>query len=161
MRILRTMLRVGDLDKSLHLFVLITVVTTFSVFAVAEELLRTTTTWEGDEIVYPEGKAEVTSVKLRIAAGQTTPFHCHPVPTMGYVLKGTIEVETSSGKKTILKEGDSAIEVMRTLHRGRAVNGPVEIIVFYAGAESIPTTVMPADDPDFKYCDNPSEEHVK
>lgn len=122
----------------------------------AEEVLRTSTTWEGGEIVYPEGKAEITVFKLKLAAGQTSPFHCHPVPTMGYVLQGTIEVETIDGKKTILKEGDSAIEVMRTVHRGRAVDGPVEIIVFYAGAESVPTTVSPENDPEFKYC-NPTK----
>ncbi len=82
------------------------------------------------------------------------PFHCHPVPTMGYVLKGVAEVQTSSGKTITLKEGDSVVEVMRTVHRGRAIQGPVEILVFYAGAVGVPTTVMPGDDPDGVYCDS-------
>lgn len=119
----------------------------------AEELLQTTTTWEGGEIAYPQGKAEITSAKLVIEKGKTTAFHCHPVPTMGYVLHGQVEVETSSGKRLLLGEGDSVVEVMRTLHRGTAVDGPVEILVFYAGSEATPNTVLPADDPGGKYCD--------
>lgn len=41
---------------------------------------------------------------------------------------------------------------MRTVHKGRAVNGTVEIIVFYAGAKGIPTTVLPENDPDHEFC---------
>lgn len=119
----------------------------------AEELLRTTTTWEGGELVYPEGKPEVTSYKLTIPEGKPTAFHCHPVPTLGYILKGSVEVETKAGKKIIFNEGDSAVEVLRTLHRGKAIDGPVEIVVFYAGATSIPNTVLPENDPDSLYCD--------
>ena len=53
----------------------------------AEELLRTEQTWEGADIEYPTGTPEVTSIKLNIAEGELTPFHCHPVPTIGYVLQ--------------------------------------------------------------------------
>ena len=71
---------------------------------------------------------------------------------MGYILKGQVEVETKDGKKVILSEGESAVEVMRTLHRGRAIDGPVEIIVFYAGAKDFPTTVLPENDPNHEHC---------
>ena len=118
----------------------------------SEELLKTTSTWEGGEIAYPEGKPEITSFKLKIAAGEISKFHCHPVPTLGYILEGDVEVETKSGKKTILKEGESAVEVFRTVHRGRAVGGPVEIVVFYAGATNVPNTVLPENDPEHIYC---------
>lgn len=117
------------------------------------ELLRTTTTWEGGTIAYPEGQPEVTSVVLEIAHGQTTAFHCHPVPTLGYIRRGTVRVETTAGKTIVLRQGDSAVEVMRTLHRGTALDGPVEIVVFYAGAVGVPNTVVPANDPQGHYCD--------
>ena len=117
------------------------------------ELLRASKTWQGGDIVYPEGSPVITSVKLKIAEGEATPFHCHPVPTLGYILKGKVEVETKSGRKTVFSEGESAVEVLRTLHRGRAIEGPVEIIVFYVGASEIPHTVLPEDDPDARYCD--------
>ena len=124
-----------------------------SVFALAqpEPLLQTTTTWEGGEIIYPDGDAEVTAVILRIDEGDTPPFHCHPVPTLGYVINGVVEVETRDGKKRRISKGESVVEVMNTVHRGTAVEAPVEIIVFYAGARGVPTTVLPADDPDNTY----------
>lgn len=71
----------------------------------AEELLRTEKTWEGADIKYPPGASEVTSIKLNIAEGECTPFHCHPGPTIGYVLHGNLEVETKKGKKKMLHEG--------------------------------------------------------
>lgn len=62
---------------------------------------------------------------------------------MGYLLNGTLEVETERGDNVRLEQGSSLVEVMNTLHRGIAIGGPVDIIVFYAGAEGIPTTVLP------------------
>ncbi|MDB4529242.1 cupin domain-containing protein, partial [Pseudomonadales bacterium] len=101
----------------------------------------------------PTGTPEVTSIKLNIAEGELTPFHCHPVPTVGYVLQGDLEVETKDGKKKMLHKGESVVEVLRTVHRGRAVGGPVEIVVFYIGVASMPHTVLPENDPDHEYCD--------
>ena len=121
--------------------------------AMAEPLLQSGTSWDGGAIAYPDGKPQVTAKILRLEEGKAAPFHCHPVPTMGYVISGTAEVETSAGKKIVIDPGQPLVEVMRTVHRGVALDGPVEIMVFYAGAEGIPTTVLPADDPEGKYCD--------
>jgi quercetin dioxygenase-like cupin family protein len=112
----------------------------------ADILLETQTSWDGGDLTYPMGKAQVTSVILHIEPGDEPPFHCHPVPTMGYVLRGTLEVETERGDTRRIGEGSAMVEVMNTLHRGRAVGGPVDIIVFYAGAEGVPTTVLPGSD---------------
>jgi quercetin dioxygenase-like cupin family protein len=121
-------------------------------WAVAEERLKTQTSWDGGIIYYPQGQVEITSVKLHIEENQVTKFHCHPVPTLGYILKGDLVVETKDGNKITLKEGESIVEVMRTIHRGRAINGPVEIIVFYAGSTTMPNTVLPENDLDREYC---------
>ncbi len=91
----------------------------------AEVLLETRTSLDGGDLAYPAGKAQVTSVMLHIEPGEEPPFHCHPVPTMGYVLRGTVEVETAGGKIRRFVEGNAVVEVMNTLHRGRAVDGPV------------------------------------
>lgn len=120
--------------------------------AAAEPLLETTTDWQGGKLAYPAGDAKVTSIILRMEGEEPAPFHCHPVPTMGYVLSGEAEVETRDGRTLRLKQGDALVEVMRTVHRGRAIGGPVEIVVFYAGAEGVPVTVRPEDDPDHSYC---------
>ncbi|MDX1692884.1 MAG: cupin domain-containing protein [Ketobacteraceae bacterium] len=119
----------------------------------AEQILQTGTAWDGGKIAYPDGDPEVTAIILRLDKEQISKFHCHPVPTLGYVLKGTVEVETREGKTVRLSEGDAAVEVMRTLHRGKAVDGPVEILVFYAGAEGIPTTVLPDTEAAKIHCD--------
>ena len=118
----------------------------------AEILLKTTSTWAGGEIIYPSGEAEITSIKLNIEEGKVTPFHCHPVPTLGYILSGKVEVELKTGKTMTFHEGDSVVEGFKTVHRGRAVGGPVEILVFYAGSTTVPNTVLSEDDLTHKFC---------
>lgn len=119
----------------------------------AEQLLETQTSWDGGALAYPQGPVEITSFVLRLEEGDQPKFHCHPVPTMGYVLSGSIRVETSNGKTAEFTAGQSVVEVMRTVHRGTAVDGPVEIIVFYAGTPDLPNTVFPDDDAANQYCE--------
>ncbi|QFU76038.1 cupin domain-containing protein [Halioglobus maricola] len=131
---------------------LLTALCLVSPLATAEPILKATTSWDEGAIAYPQGQAEITSIILRIEEGQEPPFHCHPVPTMGYMLKGKIRVDTKEGKSVELSAGDPLVEVMNTVHRGVALEGPAEIVVFYAGAEGVPVTVKPEDDPNGKYC---------
>lgn len=126
---------------TIALSLLATILTTTTGYC-ADVLLETQTSWDGGELTYPEGEAQITSALLHIEPGVEPPFHCHPVPTMGYILRGTLEVETSEGKSQRFEQGSSVVEVMKTSHRGRAVDGPVEVIVFYAGAVGVPTTVL-------------------
>ncbi|MCV6636669.1 cupin domain-containing protein [Candidatus Albibeggiatoa sp. nov. NOAA] len=123
-----------------------------SSWTVATELLKTQTSWDNGEVEYPEGQLQITSLKLAIKQGEDMPFHCHPVPTMGYVLKGELEVETKQGLKKTFKQGESVVEVMRTLHRGKAIDGDVEVVVFYAGAVSMPNTILETDHESKDYC---------
>ena len=134
-------MKLRSIISALSLFAL----TTGTVYG-ADILLETQTSWDGGDFAYPTGDAQVTSVILHIEPGDEPPFHCHPVPTMGYVLRGTLEVETERGDTRRIGEGSAMVEVMNTLHRGRTVGGPVDIIVFYAGAEGVPTTVLPGSD---------------
>lgn len=108
----------------------------------AADLLETTTSWDGGAIAYPEGQARITSFILHARDGQPAPFHCHPVPTMGYVLSGTVLVETVDGRQFTVEQGQSMVEVMKTLHRGQGLNGDADILVFYAGSTELPNTVM-------------------
>ena len=118
----------------------------------AEKLLKTQTSWDGREFYYPEGPAEITSAKFRIGENQVTQFHCHPVPTLAYVLKGKVEVETKHGEKMTFNEGESFVEVMNTVHRGRAIEGAVEIIVFYAGSPALSNTTIVGNDASQESC---------
>jgi quercetin dioxygenase-like cupin family protein len=99
------------------------------------QLLKTTTSWNGAPIKYPEGQAEVTSLMVEIAPGGETRWHEHPVPSFGYLLEGSLEVSLVDGKKKLLKPGEALAEVIATAHNGRNVGTtPVKLIVFYAGA---------------------------
>ena len=108
-----------------------------------KELLKTTTSWNGGSFAYPQGKAEITIVNIRLAEGQSAPMHCHPIPTAGYILEGSIEVNLKSGESQIFKKGDAVMEVSHTIHSGKAIGGPVELLVFYAGAVGTPHTELP------------------
>ena len=98
-------------------------------------LLKTTTSWDGTPIVYPQGQAEVTALIVEIAAGAETGWHEHPVPSFAYVLEGTLEVTRSTGATKLLHAGDTLAEVVSTLHSGRAMEGKsVKLLVLYTGA---------------------------
>ncbi len=120
--------------------------------AAKELLLETRTSWDGGALAYPQGPVQISSFILRLEEGDQPKFHCHPVPTMGYVLKGRVRVETRDGNTETFQAGQSVVEVMRTMHRGTAVDGPVEIIVFYAGSAGLPNTVFPEDAAAARYC---------
>jgi len=108
-----------------------------------KEILRTTTSWDGDSINYPEGSPEITVLTIDMPAGFDTGFHCHPVPNLAYMLEGEIEVEVFNGPKIIFKKGDAFEEVIHTWHKGRVLKGPAIIVVFYVGEVDTKITIKP------------------
>lgn len=98
-------------------------------------LLKTTSSWDGQPIVYPAGQAEVTGMLIEIAPGGETSWHLHPVPSFCMVLAGELEVQLKNGELKQLKSGDAFAEVTNTLHHGRNVGAvPVKLLVFYTGS---------------------------
>lgn len=107
-----------------------------------KQLLKTTRTWSGAPIVYPEGIAEITGVIVEIAPGGATGWHAHPGPSFGFVLEGVLEVKLRSGAVKRIRAGEALAEVIDTQHNGRNVGeGPVKLIVFYAGVQGQPISV--------------------
>lgn len=105
-------------------------------------ILKTTQSWDGKPIVYPEGQAEITGLLVEIAPGGEAGWHEHPVPSFGMVLEGTLEITQKNGQVKRLQAGEALAEVVSTLHNGRSVGKqPVKIIVFYAGATGKALTV--------------------
>jgi len=99
------------------------------------QILKTTSSWNGNPLVYPEGQAEITGLLVEILPGAETGWHEHSVPSFGIVLEGTLEVTLKSGEVKRLQSGDALAEVVDTLHNGRNIsNQRVKIIVFYTGA---------------------------
>ena len=104
-------------------------------------LLKTSTSWDGKPLVYPQGQAEVTALIVEIMAGGQTGWHEHSVPSFAYVLEGTLEVTQGNGATRLLHAGDTLPEVVQTLHNGRALGDkPVKLFVLYTGAVNLPLT---------------------
>lgn len=102
-------------------------------------LMRTTTSWDGRALVYPEGPAEATMLIVEVAPGGETGWHEHPVPSFAYMLAGELEVSLADGRKNRLKAGDTLAEVVGVIHNGRNVGSePVRILVFYTGVQGKP-----------------------
>lgn len=118
----------------------------------AQVLLEGDTTWDGGSFYYPEGEPHVTTQISVVEPGNEAGFHCHPVATFGYVLEGSIEIETIDGIKVLLNAGDPFFEVMHTVHKGQAVGGTARVLVIHAGTENLPNTVFADDDLAAEYC---------
>lgn len=105
-------------------------------------LLKTTDSWDGQQIVYPQGQAELTALLVEIAPGGSTGWHHHPVPSFGFLLEGTLEITLKDGRVKLMQTGEALSEVSHTVHIGRALgDSPVKIVVFYAGAVGNALTV--------------------
>lgn len=98
------------------------------------QLVKTTRSWDGKQIVYPTGQPEITGLMIEIAPGKETGWHLHPSPSFAVVLEGTLEVTLKDGKTKHLEAGDTLVEVVNTPHNGRNTGTtPLKIMVFYAG----------------------------
>lgn len=115
--------------------------------AEVKPLMKSSTSWDGGSISYPQGTPEISAVQITIKPGEKLPFHCHPVPTFGFIQSGSLIVETADGKTHAFKKDDVVVEVMNTVHRGHnpSKTRNTVLIVFYAGATTTPTT-FPAED---------------
>jgi len=107
-------------------------------------LVKTTTSWNGDSLPkYPEGTPEITILKIVIPPNTALKRHKHPVINAGVLTKGKLTVISETNDTLYLKAGEPIVELVNTWHYGRNdSNEPAEIIVFYAGVEKEPITVV-------------------
>ncbi|MBY0417065.1 MAG: cupin domain-containing protein [Pararheinheimera sp.] len=98
-------------------------------------VLKTSQSWDGALLKYPQGQAEITGIRIEIAPGGETGWHLHAVPSFGVVLQGQLEITLRNGKKNVVKAGDALAEVVNTAHSGKNIGTePVQLLIFYAGA---------------------------
>ena len=111
---------------------------------VVKELIKTTQSWDGKLLpAYPQGRPEITILRISIPAGARLHTHNHPVINAGVLISGQLMVVTTDGKTLHLKAGDPIVEVVKTVHYGiNEGKAPAEIIVFYAGVVGTPITVV-------------------
>lgn len=109
-------------------------------------VLQTSAAWDGRAYAYPAGTPQLTVRKVVLQPGAEFPWHSHPMPAAGYVLSGTLEVESQDGKHRIqLRAGEALAEMQGIVHRGRSGDSVTELVVFYAGAHGLPIAENSAD----------------
>ena len=109
-----------------------------------ERLANSTRQWDGALLPdYPQGQPEIKILRIKIPAGVTLPWHYHPVINAAVILDGTLVLHLQNGTKKIYERGDALIEVVDTLHSGKAMGDKdVHLIVFYAGEKGRQTTIL-------------------
>ena len=112
-----------------------------------EVLSKISSSWKGETLPeYPDGRPEVTILRIAIPPGIALPLHKHPVVNAGAMTKGELTVTTKKGQVLHLHEGEPIVEVVDTWHYGKNEGSETaEIIVFYAGIQGEPITVKAAD----------------
>jgi len=119
-----------------------------------EVLHKSSETWDGTRISYPDGDEQITAVKIILKPNAKLPFHCHPYPTIGYVIAGKVEVEKANGESKTFAKGDVVYELVNSWHRGSnpSMFQKTEIIAFYIGQKDSANTVIQTvkDSPDCK-----------
>ena len=111
------------------------------------KLAETTKSWNGDKLPnYPKGSPKITVLKITIPPKTKLHKHYHPVINSGILLKGELTVVDIDKKVLKLKAGDVIVELVNKVHYGiNEGNKPAEIVVFYAGTEDLPITVIEKD----------------
>lgn len=107
-------------------------------------LVKSTKSWNDASLPkYPEGNPEVTILKIVIPPKTKLSWHKHPVINAGVLLKGELTVISETNDTLHLKAGEPIIEIVNAWHYGENEgNEPAEIIVFYAGVENAPITIL-------------------
>jgi quercetin dioxygenase-like cupin family protein len=106
-------------------------------------LLQADQSWNGKPYTqYPQGRPELTMLKVTLAAHTVLPWHTHPMPNAGYVLSGTLTIhDKASGKTRVFHQGEAFAESVDDVHRGEAGDEPVVLLITYAGIPGEPTSI--------------------
>ncbi|MGM0578029.1 MAG: cupin domain-containing protein [Myxococcota bacterium] len=114
---------------------------------VVEELAKSSHSWDRARLpAYPEGRQEVTILRITIPPGTRLHTHEHPVINAGVLLSGHLTVVKRDGATLQLEAGDPIVELVDTAHYGfNPGDVPAEIVVFYAGVVDQPITVFAPD----------------
>lgn len=104
-----------------------------------ETLLKTASSWDGIAYArYPEGRPELTVLRITVPPRTALAWHTHPIPNAAYVLSGELRVEKQDGTQARrLTAGDVLAEMVNAGHRGVTGDAAVVLIVFYAGAAGV------------------------
>lgn len=110
----------------------------------ATPVLQATQTVIGQQIQFPLFRNQVAALLVEIAPGGETGRHQHPVPTLSYVLEGTVTVEIEGHPQAVYTAGQAFIEPVNVWHNGRNRGAaPLKLFVVFSGEEGKPNLVRP------------------
>jgi quercetin dioxygenase-like cupin family protein len=107
-------------------------------------LLKTSSDAAGRAIQYPSsGTPEVSCLEVTVPVGETTGWHMHPMPCVGYLLAGELTLEADGLPSRVYKQGDVIAEVVNLRHRGTNT-GRVPAVVFLVviGEQGVPASKL-------------------
>lgn len=109
----------------------------------ADHLLAATQSWNGKPYThYATTQPMLSMIRLTLAPNSALPWHVHPFPNAGYVLKGSLTIEDkATGKKQTFHEGQAFAESVEDAHRGVSGSEETVILLTYAGTRGEPTSV--------------------
>ena len=107
------------------------------------KLIETDTSWEKTKIIYPKGDTKITALLVEMQPQAKMQMHHHEVPSFGYILEGTIRVQSESNDIKTFSKGDVVIEMINKKHSGFNPGDTVtKFIVFYMGTENLKNTII-------------------
>ena len=106
-------------------------------------LVKQEQTVAGQQLVYPDGDAQVSSSIITLVPGQRTGRHRHDAPLYVYVLSGAVTVTYEDGTVRVFRAGQALMEAVGTVHEGRnAGRVDCRLLVVNIGAEGVANTVV-------------------
>ena len=98
-----------------------------------KELIRTSQTWDGTDLPdFPQGKPELTVLRMTFPIGAVTGWHHHTAVNYGIVEQGELTIVCEDGSERTFHEGEAIVEVVGTIHRGENRGSkPVILNMFY------------------------------
>jgi len=117
-----------------------------------KQLLATTTTSAGQQIILPRKDAELVASIFEIPPGAHLPEHEHPYPRYGYILSGSLRVtDTETGQGKTYRPGDFVVESVGRWHTGaNAGEEPTRLLVIDLVRNGHANTVLRKPPPDSK-----------
>jgi len=108
-----------------------------------QEIFTSSENIDGDSFNYPNGKAEMRLIRVKVDNGATIPMHSHPVPLLGHIETGELTLTEKKGIRKTFNEGDSFVLSPNTPAHTMANNGNSQAVMWVAvaSAEGIPTLI--------------------
>ncbi|MCL7407399.1 cupin domain-containing protein [Paradonghicola geojensis] len=105
-------------------------------------LLQTETTIIGQQLIYPDGTAQITVAIVSMEPGEVTGWHRHEAPLIAHILSGELTVDYGTDGTRVYREGDTLVEALGSRHNGTNTGEAItRIFVVFAGAADVPNTV--------------------